>query len=336
MIRRVLDKIVAGARKRDYLAKTVCLLLAVILWAYIAAGRTDTLRFRMPIVPRSVPSHLAISEMSERYAVLVVEGRKEHLKSINIKNVRAYVNLDNAVVGSKEYPIRLDKQQVPEEVTLSLASGEVTVTIEKKSERWVRVVPVIEGTVRKGKVMIDRMVFPERVRITGPKSIIDSIDSLDTEEVSVENETADLNRQVGLRHERLADISLSEKLFTVKVAITDLKDLVMVTVPVTVLNGSNDFDYELRDREAEVYVRAKNDLGVAADQVEASVDAARLNYLALFGNEAAGSASADLPVTVIVRTAAAADIVSIIPRKALVRITRRKPAAAPQGEHVGD
>ncbi|MBP6993046.1 MAG: hypothetical protein KBC90_16135, partial [Spirochaetes bacterium] len=273
MVRRIVNKIASEAKKRDYLARSICLLLAVILWAYIAAGKTDTLRFRMPIVPRNVPSQLAVSDMSDRYAVLVVEGRKEHLKSINMKNIRAYVNLDNAVIGSKEYPIRLEKQQVPEEVTLSLASREVTVTTEKKTERWVRVVPVIEGSVRKGKIMIDRMVFPERVRITGPKSIIDSIDSLDTEEVSVDNEAADLHRQVGLRHERLADISLSEKVFTVKVTITDLKDLVMVTLPVSILNGSKDFDYELRDREAEVYIRAKNNLVVAADQVEASVDA---------------------------------------------------------------
>ena len=336
MVRRIIDNIASAAKKRDYLAKSLCLLLAVILWAYIAAGRTDTLRFRMPIVPQNVPSTLAVSDMSDRFAVLVVEGRKEHLKSINMKTIRAYVSLDNAVIGSKEYPIRLEKQLVPEEVTLSLASGEVTVTIEKKAERWVRVVPIIEGTVLKGKIMIDRMVFPERVRITGPKSIVDSIDSLDTEEVSVENEAADLHRQVGLRHERLADISLSEKLFTVKVTITDLKDLLMITVPVAILNGSRDFDYDLRDREAEVYIRAKNNFAVAADQVEASVDASRLNYPVLFGNETTAAASADLPVTVAGGSVAPADIVSIIPRKALVRITRKKPAAAPQGEHAGD
>ena len=72
-----------------------------------------------------------------RYAV---EGRKEHLKSINMKSIRAYVSLDNAVIGSKEYPVRLEKHLVPEDVTLSLVSDGVTVTIEKKEERWVRMI----------------------------------------------------------------------------------------------------------------------------------------------------------------------------------------------------
>ena len=230
--------------------------------------------------------------------------------------------------------MKLEKQQMPEEVTLSLANDSVAVTVEKKEERTVRVVPVIEGTVRKGKIIIDRMVIPERVRITGPKSVVDSIDTLETEEVSVENEASDLQRQVGLRTESSPDITLSEKVFTVKVTITDLKDLAMVTVPVAVMNGSRDFEYELRDRDVEVYIRSKNNRMVAADDVEVFVDAARVNYSALFANDAAATASADLPVVVVGRKVAAADIVSIIPKKVLVKVTRKKPAPAPQGDHA--
>jgi hypothetical protein len=333
MVKKIKHKILSTAKERDYLAKAACLLLAVILWGYIASGKTDKLRYRMPLSVRNVPSTLAVSGMSERSAVLVLEGRKEHLKSINIKNITAYVNLDNAAPGTKEYPVRLEKQQMPEEVTLSLANDKVAITVEKKEDRLVRVVPVIEGTVRKGKIIIDRMVFPERVRITGPKSVVDSIDTLETQEVSVENEAVDLNRQVGLRTESFPDITLGEKVFTVRVAITDLRDLIMVTAPVAVLNGGRDFEYDVRDREVEVYLRSKNNRAEAADGVEAFVDAARLNYQALFANEPA-AVSAELPVVVVGRTVAAADIVSIIPRKVLVRITRKKPAPAPQGDHV--
>ena len=56
--------------------------------------------------------------------------------------------------------------------------------------------PALEGTVRRGKIMIDRMVFPERVRISGPRTLVDSIDSLETEVVSVDNEAAELHRRV--------------------------------------------------------------------------------------------------------------------------------------------
>jgi YbbR domain-containing protein len=336
MIRKITHKIGSIAKERDYLAKAVCLLLAIILWAFIASGRTDRLRYRMPLSVRNVPSTLAVSGMSDRSAVIVLEGRKEHLKSINMKSIRVYVSLDDAVTGTKEYPVRMEKQQLPEEVSLSLATDTVMVTVEKKEERWVRVLPVIEGAVRKGKIIIDRMVFPERVRIIGPKSVVDSIDTLETEEVSVEDEAADLHRQVSLRGDNLADITLSEKVFTVQVSITDLKDLVMVTVPVTVMNGGRDFDYDVRDREVEVYIRSANSRIVASDDITASVDAARLNYQAVFVNESAAMASVELPVAVTGKTVMPADFISIIPRKVLVRVSRKRPTAAQQGDNAGN
>ena len=97
MVKRIKHKIVSAAKERDFLAKAACLLLAVILWGYIASGKTDKLRYRMPLQVRNVPSTLAVSGMSDRTAVLVLEGRKEHLKSVNMKNINAYVSLDNAV-----------------------------------------------------------------------------------------------------------------------------------------------------------------------------------------------------------------------------------------------
>src|SRR4030042_2373691 len=244
------EKIVSVLREKDFLAKAVCLLLAVILWAFIVSGRTENLRFKIPITAKNVPFQLAVSKMSERYATILIEGRKEHLKEVSVKNIKAVVNLKNALAGEpQDSPIQLEKQQVPEDVSISLVNSEVTVTLERMEEKWVMVVPNIVGTVQKGKIVIDKIVIPDRVKISGPKSVINDVESIETDDVSVQNEAGDLQLQVALKKDKSGDVTCDEISVTVKVVIADLKDLVTITVPAEIQNINRDYEDEIKDME---------------------------------------------------------------------------------------
>ncbi|MBP7736248.1 MAG: YbbR-like domain-containing protein [Spirochaetes bacterium] len=319
------ERLTSIVGERDFMAKGICLLLAVILWAFIMTGKTEKLRYKVPIVTRNLPANLAVTGLSGRYAMVLLEGRKDELKSVNIKNIKATVNMEKAEIGdSKAYPIQVEKLQVPEDVSISVVEPEVILTVEKKEDKWVRVVPAITGTAPKGKIIVDKTVLPERVRISGPKSVINDIESVDTEGVSVENETGELQRQVGLMKERYKDVTFNEKKFMVRVLITDLKDLVMVTAPVSIRNGAKEYEYEIRDREVEVYIRSKNNRPVAPGDLEAYVDAARVNLKALFEAERKDTVLKELPVAITGKNINIADIISVMPKKVLVRITRRQ------------
>ncbi len=319
------ERILFIVRERDFLAKGVCLLLAVILWAFIISGRTEKLRYKVPLITKNLPANLAVSGLSGRNTVVILEGRKDELKSVNIKNVKVTVNMEKAEIGEeKAYPIQVEKLQVPEDVTISLVDSVVVLTVEKKEDKLIRVTPNITGTVPKGKIIVDKMVIPERVKISGPKSTINDIESIETEGVSVENETGELQRQVGLIKDKYKDITFGEKIFTVKVLITDIRGLAVVTVPVGVRNGMKEYEYEIRDREVEVYVRTKNNRAVVPGDVEAFVDAGNLNARALLDYERKETVTKDLPVVIVGKNVNTADIISIIPKKVLVRITRKQ------------
>jgi hypothetical protein len=319
------NKLMAIVREKDFLAKGVCLLLSVILWAFIISGKTEKLRYKVPIVTRNLPANLAVPGLSGRYTLVLLEGRKDELKSVNIKNIRAIVDMEKAAVGEeKAYPIQVEKLQVPEDVTISLVDPEVILPVEKREEKWVTVLPNIVGSTQKGKIVIDKFVIPERVKISGPLSAINDVEQVETEEVSIENETADLQRQVALKKEPYKDITFGEKTFTVKVLITDIRDLAMVTVTASVRNGLKEYDYEIKDREIEVYVRSKNNRPVAPGDVEAYVDASKVNPKSLMDAERKDTVVKELPVLIAGKKINAADIISIMPKKVLVRITRRQ------------
>jgi hypothetical protein len=323
------SKIASAIREKDFLAKGVCLLLAVILWAFIVTGKTEKLRFKIPIMVKNLPSDLAISGMSERYASIVLEGRKEDLKSVNIKNIKAMINMANAEAGEpRTYQIQIDKQ-LPEDISISPASSDVSVTVDQKENKWITVVPSIAGTVPKGKIIIDKTVVPERVRISGPKSVVNDAESVDTEDVSVDNESSDIQRQTGLKTEKYKDVAFSENTVTVKVMITDLKDLAVVNASVKARNGNKDYDYEIKDHDVAVYVRLRNNLAVATDDVEAYIDLGRLNVKKLFGNDKKISAVQEMPIAVRGINITMADIISIMPKKTQVKISRKPENTKP-------
>lgn len=321
----ITERIMSVVRERDFLAKGVCLLLAVILWAFIVSGRTEKLRYKVPLFAKNLPANLAVSGLSGRSAVVLIEGKKEELKSVNIKNIRATVDLENAGPGGpRDYPVQVEKQEFPEDISISLVDREVALTIEKKEYRWVRVVPVITGQVGRGKIIIDKQVIPEQVMISGPRSAVNDIDSIETEEVSVESETGEMKRQVGLNAEKYKDLSFSEKSFTVRVLVTDLKDLEVITVPVGVKNAPREYEFEVKDREVEVYVRLAEKQTVTPGDIEAFIDAGKVNVRVLLAKEQKDTAVKDLPVVVTGGTINPADIISIMPKKVLVKITHKQ------------
>ncbi|MBN1497897.1 MAG: YbbR-like domain-containing protein [Spirochaetes bacterium] len=321
------QKVYAAIREKDFMAKGVCLLLAVILWALIINGKTAVERHRIPIVVNNLPAYLLISDMPEKYALIEIEGTKDQLKSFNLKNVRALVSLDKAVVGGPaRYEITLEKNQVPEDVAVSLVRGDVEITVEKKEERWIRVRPSVTGTVRKGKVILDKQVIPERVKIAGPKSVVAGIESVETEDVSVESAAANIQRQVGLKRDENAGVTFGETIFIVKVTIADLKDLIPLTVPVAVINPAGEYEYELRDPEVQIYVRPKSGAVVTPEDIDAYVDAAKINMSQAIGDYPGEPVYRDLPVIVDSKLVGPGDIVSIMPKRALLRITRKEKA----------
>ncbi|MBN2079789.1 MAG: hypothetical protein JW838_12540 [Spirochaetes bacterium] len=330
-MKRFRERIIAMVKERDFLAKIGSLLLAVILWAFIAADKTETLRFRIPITVNNLAAELTVSSMSDAYASIVVEGSRDQLKSVNVRNIKALIDLEGATPGEPgTYPVVLEKGQVPDEVSVTLVNETVTVTIEARVEKWIDVIPHVIGTVKTGKIIVDKTVFPERVRISGPRSAVTAVDSVMTQPVSVENETADIQRQVGLERDELADIQFSERVFAVRVVVVDMKDLTVLTLPAVIRNENKDYEYEIRDPEVEIYVRSRLNRELTADDVDVFIDAGKIMLKDAFRDEGVEEVFREVPVTVFGRTFSGADIISIMPKKKTVRIFMKKAEPAPE------
>jgi hypothetical protein len=318
------EKIIKFATGKDLLAKLICLALAVILWTLVTSSKVETLKFKIPITLKNLAPNLIVSNTSNRFATVQFEGRNDDLKNPMLKTVKAFVNLENASAGQpKYYPVEIEKQEIPEEITVSALTKEILVTVDLRENKWVEVVPAVTGRVPESKIIIDKTVTPDRVKVNGPRSELDTIQSVETDDVSVDNETSEFERQVGLKKDdRFKNVTFGTTLFTVRVVIVDAKNISALGCQLRIRNASKDYTYEMKSTQVVVYVRTKDNRAVTPADVEVFIDAGELDLGTTFEDEKVSSVWRELPIIVIGKIGAAADIISYMPKKVWIKISR--------------
>ncbi|OHD68715.1 MAG: hypothetical protein A2W19_12955 [Spirochaetes bacterium RBG_16_49_21] len=319
------DKVKKLTAGRDFLAKLICLALAGAMWALVSSSKVETLKFKIPIMLKNLPPNLTVSNMSERFATVIFEGRNDDLKSPMLKSVKAVVNLENVYPGKpRYYPVEIEKQEIPEEIVVSTLTREVLLTVERKEDKWIEVIPSVTGRVPAGAIIIDKIVVPERVKVSGPRSVINEIQSVETEDVPVDNEIVEFERQVGIRKDdRLKDLTFGDTVFTVKVVIVDAKDIIALSCPLRIRGAVKEYGYEMKGSPVEVYVRSKANRAVTAADLDAFIDVGDMNVKKLFENEKVPAVWRELPIIVAGKNAVIADIVSYLPKKVWIKISRK-------------
>ncbi len=313
------------AVQNKLLPKLVCLFLSVLLWAFIGNRQSGRIMFRVPIDFKNLSEGLIISDYSDKYVFVSLEGKKEYLKGVTMKNVEAFVDLSNAIIGeSKNYTLDFDRHQLPESVSLNPAEREVSLTIERIRNKWVKVVPRIVGAASSGKIIGKIKVYPEYVMISGPASQIEGILSVKTDEISLADEYEDLDRNVELDQSDFRFVKISETTIRVTVPIVKNDNVYAVEVPVSVYRVDERFKADTGDLKVRVYFRSDSGSKYNSDDLEAYADAGGVNYQQIVKN-GSGMFEKTLPVLVRLksRKSIEGEVVTFLPDAVDITLTRK-------------
>lgn len=183
----------------DWLIKVFALLITLALWFGVTGLRAPiTTRLNNVTLKSRVSNDLEITNTPVSEVDLVVTGDKRKIDQINSENLVVSFDLTDAQAGEQLV------QLTPENVNVELPTGvrleelqpnKIAVKLENVLEREVPVKPELEGSVAEGYEIYSVVPLPQRVRVRGPQSFVRSLDSVSTEEISVENQQADFNIQ---------------------------------------------------------------------------------------------------------------------------------------------
>jgi len=233
-------------------AKLFALLVALFIW-FSASGQQSATRFYVvPLKLANMPDTLAVVGPYPTEAEVTVTGTKRELLYLSFRRVEVVVNLAAAAPG--RFRQRLSSSNVvmpggldPRSVTITTPSS-----IDLFFERLVtKSVPVELGTVGSipvGYVLLDApRVEPDKVRIKGPESAVESVHSVTTKPIDLSRVRDSIEREMEVELDRTI-FSCEPGVVTVKLAVGQLGERVLPNIPPTVLSDALGLTVEVKPK----------------------------------------------------------------------------------------
>lgn len=234
-----------GARLREYVfadakLKLLALLVVLVIW-FSVAGQT---RQAAPITIQNVavsldslPAQFAVTSTDPTEVSVTVQGPEDLLRELRIavatrsSDMMAHADLTTLTEGVQL--ARLTVRGLPDGVTLrKIEPDSVRVTLDPIRTKVVKVEPRFAGSLPDGYKLTSAKTDPETVTLSGPQSVLDTIDKVTTTTMSLNNRTGSFEEPVDVDI-TATDILVRERL-VLRVQIAEDQGTKKFVVPVTV------------------------------------------------------------------------------------------------------
>lgn len=165
--------------RRNLGYKVVSLVLAIIFWLWITSQVEPTGLFgkqtlNVPLVTYNQPPNLVV--VSNIPTISVRLDNDKQSQGISVKDLFAYVDLQDAVAGEHSYQVFMD---VPEGVKLEdISPKNVVLRLDTVKDKIVPVIVNVVGTPAGGFVAGQPLITPPVVNVRGPMSIVEKLENV--------------------------------------------------------------------------------------------------------------------------------------------------------------
>ena len=163
--------------------KFTALFLAVLVYLNVYTDRATTMLVSFPLEFTELDDSLSVSGPSPSVVQAELKGTGKQLILMRVKEPRVKLSLAGARRGRYERALAASDLPLPPEGSITLENlvgpRVVTLEIDRKAHRDVRVTPRITGQAASGFAWAESVsVEPRFVRVTGPEQVLLALDSL--------------------------------------------------------------------------------------------------------------------------------------------------------------
>ncbi len=240
----------ARIRLKDWAFKAVSLVLGVLLWYFVVGEDQVDINISVPIEVLNLPSDLVISNQYKKEIEASVRGPRSIIQELRNRNITRPVDLSKAMPGTMVIKNAADAISFPNGIkVLRLQPANTTLLLDKLAEKEFPIHPVVEGEPIAGFELSAIKLQPEKLIVSGPKTILDSQLALKTYVINLDGlaHSTSLQVQLNLSPEMLnligetvvsAEITVKERMLkkTVRGIPVNVRDAdqEVITVPGTV------------------------------------------------------------------------------------------------------
>ena len=188
--------------ERNWPAKILSVVAAVILFLFYQATNLEERFFSVPLdiiinesyaVSSSVPSSVRVS----------LRGSEENIFMILEEDIEVYADFSShSSEGLFKAPVRFNLTGAAEDIDqleIVIEPAELTLELERKITRKVRIQPQLGGYPEKGWELDQYILGMEEVVVEGPKSHVEQLEIIPTEEISLDGRNSDFYQRTKLK-----------------------------------------------------------------------------------------------------------------------------------------
>ncbi|MDO6993080.1 CdaR family protein [Brachyspira innocens] len=159
--------------------KLLCLLMSFLLFLFVRYQKEYTKDYITKIEIKNIPSRLLIANQVPENVTITLKGFKDNVYELPTE-FSAYIDLTNASIGSNMYEIYLAGDIDYSKMNITVSPSKLPIVLDELAYKTVPIeVPTI-GVASLGLSVDDIIVNPSNTIISGPKSLISSIDEIKT------------------------------------------------------------------------------------------------------------------------------------------------------------
>ncbi len=183
--KRLLDKILD-----KWPAKVICLIIAIFLYFFHQASLIDS---KTLVIPLEIIENGMVMQVGNapKSVSVVVRAGEETIKSVLPTDLSASVCLDNLTQkGTYKLPVKItlsDSLLEYDPFEVRIKDDTITLEADKKSIKYVPLVPSVIGEVAHGYEIDTISMTPSTIEITGPESLVNATEQIYTTRLNVSN-----------------------------------------------------------------------------------------------------------------------------------------------------
>jgi len=173
--------------------------LAILLWFAIAAETRSEMGLIVPVELQNVPRDLELTGEVVNSVEVRLRASPGVLQRLTPADVSAQIDLAGVSEGERIVHLSADTIRVPFGVRVVRVNPTIiTLDFERTLQKVVPVRPRIIGRPARGYEVAEIQAQPAEIRIAGPRSRVQEIESAFTEAISIEGARADVEDDVGV------------------------------------------------------------------------------------------------------------------------------------------
>lgn len=189
------------ALAKDWAPKILCLAIALFLFLFYRLSTLETKTFSAPLQLENA-SALTPSVPYLKIVRVSLRGERDNVYALAENDVIPYIDIAAATgEGEITLPVKLrlsEAAAASDPLNVTIDPSEITVVLEKKATRTLPVSCVLADFPEDGYNFESFALNPDSVKVSGPQSLVESLDDIKTEPISLAGLNATVDGTVSL------------------------------------------------------------------------------------------------------------------------------------------